>query len=110
MVIRKVPMEELVEVSAPNLMDSVDTLHSQLLTVNKADRDLYEKSIKAFVSWVRSYHEHEASFIFNFKNVDLASAAKSFGLFRIPKMPETKSLKIEFENVVVNVRDLDHAD
>lgn len=58
-------------------------IHDQILSINKTDRDVYEKSIKAFVSWVRSYHEHQASFIFNLKNVDLGLVAKAFGLFRV---------------------------
>lgn len=97
-----------------------DNILEQLIKLNKSDRDLYEKSIKAFVSWVRSYNEHQASFIFNLKNLDLGKVAKSFGLFRVslllsnfegkindkfklPKMPETKTLKIDFTPIDVNV-------
>ncbi|RKO85263.1 hypothetical protein BDK51DRAFT_13340, partial [Blyttiomyces helicus] len=54
-----------------------------------------QKSTKAFVSWVRSYNEHQANYIFRFKEVDLASVAKAFGLLKLPKMPELKTAKIE---------------
>ncbi len=60
-----------------------DVSLDDLVKLNKMDRDLYEKSIKAFVSWVRSYNEHQANFIFNIKNIDLGRVAKAFGLFRV---------------------------
>ncbi len=37
----------------------------------KNDRDLIEKSKKAFVSFVRSYKEHDLKFIFQFSKLDL---------------------------------------
>ena len=55
------------------------------------------KGIKAFVSWIRSYKAHQASFIFQLKQVDVAAVCRSFCLFRIPKVPELKNLKIDFE-------------
>jgi len=54
------------------------------------DRDLYEKGAKAFVSFVRSYSKHEASYIFTLKGYDLVGLAACFGLLRLPKMPELK--------------------
>lgn len=46
--------------------------------------------MKAFVSFVRAYSKHEASYIFRIKDFDLVSAAKSYGLLRLPRMPELK--------------------
>ena len=46
--------------------------------------------MKAFVSFVRAYSKHEASYIFRVKDLDLIGIAKSFGLLRLPKMPELK--------------------
>jgi ATP-dependent RNA helicase DDX55/SPB4 len=45
---------------------------------------------KAFVSFVRAYSKHEASYIFRVKDLDLIGVATSFGLLRLPKMPEMK--------------------
>ncbi|CUA67435.1 hypothetical protein RSOLAG22IIIB_03081 [Rhizoctonia solani] len=59
-------------------------------TVQK-DRDVYDKSMKAFVSFVRAYSKHEASYIFRIKDLDLIGVAKAFGLIRLPKMPELTS-------------------
>jgi ATP-dependent RNA helicase DDX55/SPB4 len=39
---------------------------------------------------LRAYKEHQASYIFQIKQVDLASVARSFGILRLPKMPELK--------------------
>lgn len=49
------------------------------------------QSMKAFVSFVRAYSKHEASYIFRIKDLDLVGVAKSFGLIRLPKMPELTS-------------------
>lgn len=40
------------------------------------------------MSFVRAYSKHEASYIFRIKDLDLVGVAKSFGLLRLPKMPE----------------------
>lgn len=48
------------------------------------------QAVKAFVSFVRAYSKHEASYIFRIKDLDLVGVAKSFGLLRLPKMPELK--------------------
>lgn len=48
--------------------------------------------MKAFVSFVRAYSKHEASYIFRIKDLDLIGVAKSFGLLRLPKMPEMKTV------------------
>ncbi|TDL27403.1 DEAD-domain-containing protein [Rickenella mellea] len=69
---------------------AVEALLGQMRTVVLKDRDLHEKSVKAFVSFVRAYSKHEASYIFRIKDLDLFGVAKSYGLLRLPKMPELK--------------------
>jgi ATP-dependent RNA helicase DDX55/SPB4 len=47
---------------------------------------------------------HEASYIFRAKDLDLIGVAKSFGLLRLPKMPEFKNLdKAGWEDAVIDV-------
>ncbi|KAI8824129.1 P-loop containing nucleoside triphosphate hydrolase protein [Fimicolochytrium jonesii] len=110
--IRKVPMIELPlqiderpdepgitpsgKPSTVNPVINQETVLQSIQKLNTKDRDVFEKSTKAFVSWVRAYNEHQASYIFRFKNVDIASVARSYGLLRLPKMPELKDRKIEF--------------
>jgi len=52
------------------------------------DRDLHDKATKAFVSFVRAYSKHEASYVFQIKNLDLVGVAKAYGLLKLPRMPE----------------------
>lgn len=52
------------------------------------DRALYDKAAKAYVSFVRAYSKHEASYIFRLRDLDLVGVAKCFGLLRLPRMPE----------------------
>ena len=44
------------------------------------------------MSFVRAYSKHEASYIFRIKDLDLIGVAKSFGLLRLPRMPELKDV------------------
>ena len=44
------------------------------------------------MSFDRAYSKHEASYIFRIKDLDLVGVAKSFGLLRLPRMPELKDV------------------
>ncbi|KAN0065127.1 ATP-dependent rRNA helicase spb4 [Thecaphora frezii] len=57
----------------------------------RKDRELYELGMVAFVSFVRSYSKHEAAYIFRTADIDFGGLARSFGLLRMPRMPETKA-------------------
>ncbi|KAI8921288.1 P-loop containing nucleoside triphosphate hydrolase protein [Powellomyces hirtus] len=106
--IRKVPMIE-----HPLIVDEKvkeDAVVEAMKKRNLKDRDIYEKSTKAFVSWVRSYNEHQASSIFRFKEVDIGAVAQSFGLLKLPKMPELKTRKVEFTPTDVDVNAIKYKD
>jgi ATP-dependent RNA helicase DDX55/SPB4 len=70
-----------------------EKVNASLRKIVMKDRDLHDKGIKAFVSSVRSYTKHEASYIFSIKHADLLGAASAFGLLKLPKMPELKEAK-----------------
>ncbi|KAI8587585.1 DEAD-domain-containing protein [Geranomyces variabilis] len=91
--IRKVPMVELPLRDSGAAGVTEEQLLEAMRRCNTSDRDVYEKSTKAFVSWVRSYGEHQASSIFRFKDVDVGAVAMAFGLLQLPKMPELKGKK-----------------
>ena len=55
-----------------------------------ADRALYDKGQRAFVSWVKAYSKHQASSIFRVADLDWAGLGNAWGLIRLPKMPELK--------------------
>jgi ATP-dependent RNA helicase DDX55/SPB4 len=77
-----------------------------------ADRDLLEKGTKAFVSFVRSYKEHQLQFIFQFRQMHLGHLADAFALLQLPKMKEFREglkgsaseFQGETDEVVRNVR------
>eukprot|EP00520_Triparma_pacifica_P015176 CAMPEP_0118671998 /NCGR_PEP_ID=MMETSP0785-20121206/22303_1 /TAXON_ID=91992 /ORGANISM="Bolidomonas pacifica, Strain CCMP 1866" /LENGTH=660 /DNA_ID=CAMNT_0006566925 /DNA_START=125 /DNA_END=2105 /DNA_ORIENTATION=+ len=56
------------------------------------DRLYLEKGTSAFTSWVRGYKEHQLTFVFRWKKVDVGALATGFALLRLPKMPEMKEL------------------
>ncbi|XP_066465854.1 ATP-dependent RNA helicase DDX55 [Tiliqua scincoides] len=62
----------------------------KLKALSLADRAVYEKGMKAFVSWVQAYAKHECSLIFRVKDLDFASLARGFALLKMPRMPELK--------------------
>lgn len=55
------------------------------------ERELYNQSMRGFVSFVRFYHKHESQLIFNSKVLDLLALARgTYALLHLPKMPELK--------------------
>jgi len=49
-----------------------------------SDRSLVEKGNLAFMSFIRSYKEHELKYIFEYIKVDIGATARSFFLLQIP--------------------------
>ena len=66
----------------------------QIKSILKTDRGLIDKSTSAFLSYLRSYKEHDLTFLFEYKKLNIASLAHSFGLFRIPLVKELKGAKV----------------
>ncbi|EER09221.1 ATP-dependent RNA helicase dbp7, putative [Perkinsus marinus ATCC 50983] len=64
-------------------------------TYNEKSRDFLDKAVAAFVSFVRGYSEHELSFVFNIKELDLGDVATSFSLLRLPRVKEIMGRQIE---------------
>jgi len=62
------------------------------------DRELSDKAAKAFVSSLRAYTKHEASFIFRVADLDFHALAVAFGLLRLPAMPEVRDWRKKRED------------
>ncbi|KAG0150811.1 hypothetical protein CROQUDRAFT_37749 [Cronartium quercuum f. sp. fusiforme G11] len=79
----------------PNSLETdeeADDLNNRIKAIVKTDRDLHDRAINAFVSYIRFYSKHEASYIFQLKHLDLLQLGfEGFGLIRLPKMPELKN-------------------
>jgi ATP-dependent RNA helicase DDX55/SPB4 len=90
---------------------AVASFLSQIRDTVLTDRALNDKAVKGFVSFVRAYSKHEASYIFRIKDLDLIGAAKSFGLLRLPRMPELKDAnKTGWENASLDWNAYAYAD
>ena len=94
--VRKIPVKEKAYLPRPLALPEgeedpdVRPLLEEMRSIVLKDRDLHDKATKAFVSFVRAYSKHEASYVFRVKNLDLVGVAKAYGLLRLPKMPELK--------------------
>lgn len=87
---RKIPISLLADVESPDFL----AISNELITINASDRELYEKSLRAFVSYMRFYQEHHAKFIFVFKNLDVGNIARLFGLLHVFPLPFPYLLQI----------------
>ena len=87
------------------LAECKDTVHEALRKLSEQDRDVMEKGIKAFVSFVRAYKEHQCKFIFRLADLDLAQLATALGLLRLPKMPEMRKTKQRLEGFTPSTLD-----
>ncbi|XP_055462036.1 ATP-dependent RNA helicase DDX55 isoform X1 [Psammomys obesus] len=81
---QKCPLQEM------SLQRNTVDLLPKLQAMAMADRAVFEKGMKAFVSFVQAYAKHECSLIFRLKDLDFAGLARGFGLLRMPRMPELR--------------------
>ncbi|PSS33280.1 DEAD-box ATP-dependent RNA helicase [Actinidia chinensis var. chinensis] len=82
--IRRVPLEE--RKCSENAPDIIPHIRSAA----KKDRDVMEKGLRAFVSYIRAYKEHHCSYIFRWKELEIGKLGMGFGLLRLPSVPEVK--------------------
>ncbi|XP_022995332.1 DEAD-box ATP-dependent RNA helicase 18 [Cucurbita maxima] len=92
--IRRVPIQERICCS-----DALDIV-PQIRTAAKKDRDVMEKGVKAFVSFIRAYKEHHCSFIFRWKELEIGKLAMAYGLLQLPLMSEVKRHSLSTEGFV----------
>jgi ATP-dependent RNA helicase DDX55/SPB4 len=88
--IRKTPITLLKRPHITISEEDSRALMSRLRNVVLADRALYDKGQRAFVSWVQAYSKHQASSIFRIEDLDWTDLGNAWGLVRLPKMPELK--------------------
>ncbi|XP_051641580.1 ATP-dependent RNA helicase DDX55 isoform X2 [Manacus candei] len=102
---QKCPMQEMKPQT--NVLDLLPKLKSMAL----ADRAVFEKGMKAFVSYVQAYAKHECNLIFRIKDLDFASLARGFALLKMPKMPELRGKCFpDFTPVTVNTDSISFKD
>ncbi|TAQ90110.1 hypothetical protein B7494_g1572 [Chlorociboria aeruginascens] len=88
--VRKTPITTL---KSPQINITDEDMKSVISKIRRevlADRALYDKGQRGFVSWVKAYSKHQASSIFRVADLDWTELGNSWGLVRLPKMPELK--------------------
>lgn len=117
--VRKTPVTQIPRLTAQysivpslqeDLSEGTDMINERLKALVRKDRDLYERGMKAFVSYIRFYSKHQAAYIFRLSDLDLEGAASSYGLLRLPSMPELKGHDVSYKNETVNLKTFPYAD
>ncbi|XP_012878505.1 PREDICTED: ATP-dependent RNA helicase DDX55 [Dipodomys ordii] len=94
---QKCPLQEM------SVQKNVANVLPDLKAMALADRAVFEKGMRAFVSHVQAYAKHECNLIFRLKDLDFASLARGFALLKMPKMPELRGKQFpEFVPVDIN--------
>ncbi|XP_031247810.1 DEAD-box ATP-dependent RNA helicase 18-like [Pistacia vera] len=106
--IRRVPLQE------KNCTDDVSDVVPQIRSAAKKDRDVMEKGLRAFVSYIRAYKEHQCSYIFRWKELEIGKLAMGYGLLQLPSMPEVKNHSLSTKGFTpvedINLEDIKYMD
>lgn len=79
------------ELEGEKLDQEATELYAKLRKWVLEDRQRHDQALLSFVSFVRFYSKHVAQSIFRIQSLDLPGLAASYGLLRLPKMPELRS-------------------
>lgn len=66
------------------------SLNEKIHNMQRKDKNIFDKGTRAFVSHVKAYSRHECYLLLRVKDLDLGRVASSYGLLRLPRMPEMK--------------------
>lgn len=70
--------------------DVFPELTAKIHSMQRADKSMFDKGTRAFVSHVKAYSKHECNLLLRVRDLDLGKVATSYALLRLPKMPEMK--------------------
>nr|KAJ0187588.1 hypothetical protein LSAT_V11C900481610 [Lactuca sativa] len=82
--IKRIPLEE--KMCCEDALDVVPLIRDAA----KKDRDVMEKGLRAFVSYIRAYKEHHCNFILRWKDLEIGKLGMGYGLLQLPSMSEVK--------------------
>lgn len=88
--VRKTPVTLLVNPTVEIGVEDAQAATERMRSIVLKDRAFHDKAQRGFVSWVRAYGKHQASSIFRVAELDWEDLGKSWGLLKLPKMPELK--------------------
>lgn len=79
--------------------------------LQRNDRLLFDKANRSFVSYTQYYQKHECRLILRLKDLDLGKVAMSFGLLKMPRMPELKGLDLSsFQEEKIDINGIKYKD
>lgn len=93
--VRKMPITPLTTPAVGVTEEEVSHAANKMRALAHADRDVFQMAQRAFVSWVRSFLEQQATSIFRVSDLDWADLAEGWGLLELPKMPELRGLEVD---------------
>ena len=94
--IQQIPLKEMTPQPIPKKKMLLGKVRDRVLK----DRELFDKSTRAFVSHMRAYKEHQLNYIFRFAQLDFPDLAKAFCLVQAPKVKELKGRSVHWEGMV----------
>ncbi|KAL8232048.1 hypothetical protein R6Q57_001826 [Mikania cordata] len=82
--IKRIPIEESM------CSEEVPDVVPHIRAAAQKDRDVMEKGLRAFVSYIRAYKEHHCNFILRWKDLEIGKLGMGYGLLQLPSMSEVK--------------------
>uniref|UniRef100_A0A0N4ZH77 ATP-dependent RNA helicase n=1 Tax=Parastrongyloides trichosuri TaxID=131310 RepID=A0A0N4ZH77_PARTI len=80
---------KLDEYTVDNITDEeTDEFRNKLIERHSHDRDLLELATRAYMSLIKAFTTHDCQVVCKGRNMDLVGYANSYGLLRLPKLPE----------------------
>jgi ATP-dependent RNA helicase DDX55/SPB4 len=70
--------------------EELPRLNKKIHNLQRKDKNVFDKGTRAFVSHVKAYSKHKCHLLLRVRDLDLGKVATSYGLLRLPKMPEMK--------------------
>ena len=93
--VRKMPITPLTHPPVAVTEEEISRAATKMRALARADRDVFQMAQRAFVSWVRSFLEQQATSIFRVADLDWRDLAEGWGLLELPKMPELRGLEVD---------------
>ena len=76
------------------LGSDVMPITDKIRELSQKEREVYEKGLRAFVSFIQFYAKHECNLIFRLKELDFGGLAMGYGLLHLPSMPELRNKRV----------------
>ena len=89
-----IQLNQKVELMPLELSSEVVPITEKIRELSQKEREVYEKGLRAFVSFIQFYAKHECNLIFRLKELDFGGLAMGYGLLHLPSMPELRRKRV----------------